>query len=148
MLKMLEAIFAGKIATENIDTTGHKRLRGELSCGAGCDGCGKCAEACPVKAVSVEQGKAKIDYNKCLFCGKCVEACANDSLTHTNRDKLAEILTESAVEVSNTVTAKLGRSLHVRHLDAGSCNACDFEMGALSNPVYDLHRYEIGRAHV
>lgn len=143
MLKMLEAIFAGKIATENIDTTGHKRLRGELSCGAGCDGCGKCAEACPVKAVSVEQGKAKIDYNKCLFCGKCVEACANDSLTHTNRDKLAEILTDSAVEVSNAVTAKLGRSLHVRHLDAGSCNACDFEMGALSNPVYDLHRYGI-----
>lgn len=143
MLKMLEAIFAGKIATENIDNTGHKRLRGELSCGAGCDGCGKCAEVCPVKAVSVEQGKAKIDYNKCLFCGKCVEACANDSLTHTNRDKLAEILTESAVEVSNAVTAKLGRSLHVRHLDAGSCNACDFEMGALSNPVYDLHRYGI-----
>lgn len=143
MLKMLEAIFAGKIATENIDTTGHKRLRGELSCGTGCDGCGKCAEVCPVKAVSVEQGKARIDYNKCLFCGKCVEACANDSLTHTNRDKLAEILTESAVEVSNAVTAKLGRSLHVRHLDAGSCNACDFEMGALSNPVYDLHRYGI-----
>ena len=27
MLKMLEAIFHGKIATENIDTTGHKRLR-------------------------------------------------------------------------------------------------------------------------
>lgn len=143
MLKMLEAIFAGKIATENIDTTGNKRLRGELSCGAGCDGCGKCAEVCPVKAVSVEQGKAKIDYNKCLFCGKCVEACANGSLTHTNRDKLAELLTESAVEVSNAVTAKLGRSLHVRHLDAGSCNACDFEMGALSNPVYDLHRYGI-----
>ena len=32
MLKMLEAIFHGKIATENIDTTGHKRLR--VSCSA------------------------------------------------------------------------------------------------------------------
>lgn len=41
------------------------------------------------------------------------------------------------------IKSRLGRSLHVRHLDAGSCNACDFEMGALSNPIYDLHRYGI-----
>ena len=143
MLKMLEAIFAGKIATENIDTTGHKRLRGELQCDGSCDGCGSCVAACPVQAMSIEGGKACIDYKKCLFCGRCVEACASNSLTHKNRDVLAEIITESAVEVSDIVTAKLGRSLHVRHLDAGSCNACDFEMGALSNPVYDLHRYGI-----
>lgn len=56
---------------------------------------------------------------------------------HTNHDALAQILADSAVEVSEAVTAKLGRSLHVRHLDAGSCNACDFELGAMSNPVYD-----------
>ena len=28
-------------------------------------------------------------------------------------------------------------------MDAGSCNACDFEMAALSNPLYDLHRFGI-----
>lgn len=32
------------------------------------------------------------------------------------------------------------KSLHIRHLDAGSCNACDFEMAALLNPVYDIQR--------
>ena len=53
MLKMLEAILHGKIATENIDTTGHKRLRGQLQCDGSCDGCGACAAACPVGAVSV-----------------------------------------------------------------------------------------------
>ena len=37
----------------------------------------------------------------------------------------------------------LGRSLHIRHVDVGSCNACDFEMGALLNPVYDVAQYGI-----
>ena len=143
MLKLLEAIFAGKVATENIDNTGHPRLRGQLQCNGNCTGCGMCAAACPVQALSVVGGKPCIDYKKCIFCGKCVEACAAKALSHTNREALAEILVESQAEVSETVTAKLGRSLHVRHVDAGSCNACDFEMGATSNPVYDLHRYGI-----
>lgn len=33
-----------------------------------------------------------------------------------------------------------GRSLHVRHVDAGSCGACESEVLALQNPYYDLHR--------
>ncbi len=33
-----------------------------------------------------------------------------------------------------------GRSLHVRHVDAGSCGACESEIQALQNPYYDLHR--------
>lgn len=37
----------------------------------------------------------------------------------------------------------LGRSLAIRHVDVGSCNACDFEMSALLNPVYDITQYGI-----
>jgi Ni,Fe-hydrogenase III small subunit len=37
----------------------------------------------------------------------------------------------------------LGNSLHIRHVDAGSCNGCDFEMMALCNPVYDVQRFGI-----
>lgn len=36
-----------------------------------------------------------------------------------------------------------GSSLHIRHVDAGSCNGCDFEMMALCNPVYDVQRFGI-----
>ncbi len=36
-----------------------------------------------------------------------------------------------------------GRSLHIREVDAGSCNACEVEVNALSNPVYDIERLGI-----
>ncbi|HUH85432.1 MAG TPA: NADH-quinone oxidoreductase subunit NuoB [Stellaceae bacterium] len=37
--------------------------------------------------------------------------------------------------------ARLGRSLAIREIDAGSCNGCELEIHALSNPVYDLERF-------
>lgn len=37
----------------------------------------------------------------------------------------------------------LGGSLHIRHVDTGSCNGCDFEMSVLSNPIYDISRYGV-----
>jgi Ni,Fe-hydrogenase III small subunit len=33
------------------------------------------------------------------------------------------------------------RSLALRHVDAGSCNGCEHELGAVSNPFYDLQRH-------
>ncbi len=47
--------------------------------------------------------------------------------------------------------AGLGRperigSLMMRHVDAGSCNGCEHEVGALANPFYDLSRYGLGIA--
>lgn len=37
----------------------------------------------------------------------------------------------------------LGGSLHIRHVDTGSCNGCDFEMSTLSNPIYDIARFGV-----
>ena len=46
-----------------------------------------------------------------------------------------------AATVKETAERTLGRSLAIRHVDAGSCNACELEIHALGNPFYDLERF-------
>jgi len=43
--------------------------------------------------------------------------------------------------LSETSTAKLGRSLAIRHVPAGSCNGCELELRATQNMIHDLTRY-------
>src|SRR5689334_5721356 len=50
-------------------------------------------------------------------------------------------LAELAKSVDRTARAKLGRSLSIREVDAGSCNGCELEIHALSNAFYDLERF-------
>ena len=40
--------------------------------------------------------------------------------------------------LSKAMLAQLGRALVIRHIDAGSCNACELEIHALNNPYYNL----------
>lgn len=153
MFKVLERIFRDKIATEPVSLTGKPRFRGKLEGTAEASLLPKCQEACPVKAFQVQGNDYKIDYKKCIFCGKCVEVCAaaaveegknkSEVLHNTNQDVMPYLIEAGQEAVADVLKQKLGRSLHVRHLDAGSCNACDFEMGALGNPYYDLHRYGV-----
>jgi Ni,Fe-hydrogenase III small subunit len=43
--------------------------------------------------------------------------------------------------ISAEALKRFGRSLHIRQVDAGSCNGCELEIGALNNPYYDLERF-------
>ncbi|HKA75494.1 MAG TPA: NADH-quinone oxidoreductase subunit B family protein [Pseudolabrys sp.] len=49
-------------------------------------------------------------------------------------------LAELAKTVNRAARAKLGRSLSIRQVDAGSCNGCELEIHALNNAFYDLER--------
>jgi Ni,Fe-hydrogenase III small subunit len=53
-------------------------------------------------------------------------------------DKAA--LAELAKSVKRAARARLGRSLSIRQVDAGSCNGCELEIHALNNAFYDLER--------
>jgi len=50
-------------------------------------------------------------------------------------------LAELAKRLDKSARRKLGRSLSIRHIDAGSCNGCELEIHALSNAFYDLERF-------
>lgn len=50
-------------------------------------------------------------------------------------------LAELAAAVERTSRRRTGRSLAIRMVDAGSCNGCELEIQALSNPWYDLERF-------
>ncbi len=50
-------------------------------------------------------------------------------------------LAELAVTLDRAARRRLGRSLSIREVDAGSCNGCELEIHALNNAFYDLERF-------
>jgi Ni,Fe-hydrogenase III small subunit len=61
-----------------------------------------------------------------------------EPLTLTADDAVIKIL---ARQIDERARRLFGRSLHIREVDAGSCNGCELEIGALNNPYYDLERF-------
>jgi formate hydrogenlyase subunit 7 len=121
------------------------------------EGCRICADVCLPGAIRMEETNGQrftLDYGKCVACQMCVEFCPHDAMEKSEdwafavrkRDDLvwAEALNSPpALELVNTIQRSFRRSLHVRHVDAGSCNGCESELQALNNPYYNLHRLGI-----
>ncbi|HTM75107.1 MAG TPA: NADH-quinone oxidoreductase subunit NuoB [Pseudolabrys sp.] len=69
------------------------------------------------------------------------EGIAQGSLTERPPVPDEAALAELAENVNKEAQIKLGRSLSIRQVDAGSCNGCELEIHALSNAFYDLERF-------
>jgi Ni,Fe-hydrogenase III small subunit/ferredoxin len=120
------------------------------------DGCEECAAVCPTAAISVDRDQSgaerlTIDYGRCVVCQLCVEACPGDAAMRSpdwafgTRDR-PDLLLDGRRTGRKTQAASrrdFRRSLHIRHIDAGSCNGCESELQALNNPFYNLHRFGI-----
>jgi Ni,Fe-hydrogenase III small subunit/Pyruvate/2-oxoacid:ferredoxin oxidoreductase delta subunit len=118
-----------------------------------CDpGCEECASVCPTHAIEGRQGGLAIDYGRCVVCQLCTEACPNGAMESSEdwafgvRDRRDLVWSEHAKRSAPQAAsqrAAFRRSLHIRHVDAGSCNGCESELQALNNPYYNLHRLGI-----
>jgi Ni,Fe-hydrogenase III small subunit len=69
------------------------------------------------------------------------EGIAQGSLTERPPAPDEAALVELAESVNKEARIRLGRSLSIRQVDAGSCNGCELEIHALSNAFYDLERF-------
>ena len=77
-------------------------------CVFGCIGYGDCAAACDYGAITVANGTAKVDINKCKACGACVYACPHSLIRIEPVKPHAAVLCESCDK--GNVTTKVCRS--------------------------------------
>ncbi|MDD5697492.1 MAG: 4Fe-4S binding protein [Victivallaceae bacterium] len=46
-----------------------------------CTGCESCVDACPVEAISMQEGVAEISADDCIDCGACVSECPVEAIS-------------------------------------------------------------------
>ena len=111
---------------------------------------------CPTGAILIDD-EVRVDAGRCILCGRCVRQRPDvfrwETGSATARLHRRALVvpqrpdTDEAVEqVRRTLAARtraLRRSVHVRHLDAGSDGSDEWEVLALLNPVYDVQRLGI-----
>jgi Ni,Fe-hydrogenase III small subunit/NAD-dependent dihydropyrimidine dehydrogenase PreA subunit len=116
------------------------------------DGCRACIEACPTEALS--STPLRLDLGRCLFCTDCVDACPTGAIAFTAGHQLAARRREDLMQVGSAPLAAMqaldgetrrlfGRSLRLRQVSAGGCNACEADVAVLNTIVYDLGRFGI-----
>jgi Ni,Fe-hydrogenase III small subunit/ferredoxin len=116
---------------------------------------------CPTGAIQTggrpHVDKLIVDQGRCILCGRCVAArpdlfAWSSGATGTGAAAVARQAlvvpeqpeTDEAIATARAAlaarTASLRRSVHVRHVDAGSDGSEEWEIQALLGPVYDVHR--------
>ncbi len=69
------------------------------------------------------------------------ESLLNRPVTEAPPRAAEAALTQLATQLNGVARRRLGRSLSIRQVDAGSCNGCELEIHALNNAFYDLERF-------
>jgi len=121
------------------------------------EGCAACVPVCPTQAITRPAGNAVgLDLGRCIFCAACVEACPTQAITQTGDYRMAvrqreDLLLgkpgEEELRLGAALDDKLrrlfGRSLRLRQVSAGGCNACEADVNVLGTIGWDLGRFGI-----
>ena len=129
------------------------------------DSASRAVDSCQTSALRFETDNNRrnfvLDYGDCNCCGNCIEASGgalrfaprftqcgvtrNALVRRWNLDTLDELSSDdgTAENTKDEIRKLLGRALNIRQVDAGSCNGCEAEITALTNPYYDLERFGI-----
>jgi len=121
-------------------------------CPAGCEAC---ASVCPTSAITMRPG-VTLDLGRCLFCSACVEACPAGAIKHSGEYRMSARRREDLrlggpgleeVRLAEALDKQLrrlfGRSLRLRQVSAGGCNACEADTNVLGTIGWDLGRFGI-----
>jgi Ni,Fe-hydrogenase III small subunit/NAD-dependent dihydropyrimidine dehydrogenase PreA subunit len=125
---------------------------------AKCDaGCSVCVTVCPTEAIGRPSGQpVALDLGRCLFCAECVRACPTGAIIQTGDHRLAVRRREDlvlggegkeqvrlAAALDDKSRRLFGRSLKLRQVSAGGCNACEADTNVLGTIGWDLGRFGI-----
>jgi Ni,Fe-hydrogenase III small subunit/Fe-S-cluster-containing hydrogenase component 2 len=112
-----------------------------------CIFCGECEVACPEAIRLTEDFQLATTEKSELLSQACFKESKTGYFEFSEVVAQAPPAQQSAEEIGAALKEKIdklfGRSLHIREVDAGSCNGCEVEITALSNPVYDIERFGI-----
>ncbi len=130
------------------------RFRGLPVCQPDCPpGCRDCLAQCPFAACQFKDGELAIDLGRCLFCADC-QACAQGRIRFSTEYRLAVSSRQAlwrqqsrefelALPLASDLRKLFGRSLKLRQVSAGGCNACEADCNVLNTLVFDLGRFGI-----
>ena len=117
------------------------------------EGCGLCAAVCPTGAIAPGAEGPGIDLGRCLFCTECMDACPSGAVAFTPEFRMAASRREDLLTAGGTVRLAaaleqrarrlFGRSLRLRQVSAGGCNACEADVNVLQTVVFDLQRFGV-----